>query len=170
MTAWRGRPSERWDRWCNTAATDAARTGPKGSLNHHGKRERSRRGGKKPKGVEHGKQLAALDGSRSATDSRRKIKVLCEKRSWWDGSSRPVRGWCAPRDSNPFPSLAMQRGEKKKEPDNNVQGISLPCRLQTRCSRWLLPLATVFFQPLRFTLYSCSSHRKMTCHVTVGNW
>jgi len=53
-----------------------------------------------------------------------------------DRAVRPVRGWCAPRDSNPFPSLAMQRRgeENKKEPDNNVQGISFPCRLQTRCS------------------------------------
>ena len=143
----RGRPGERWARRCNTAAIDAATTGPKGSLNRHGKR------GKKIEGC----------GARKASCSRRfpfrhqfslkQLKFLFEKRSWWDGSSRPVRGWWAPRtrDSNPFPSLAMQRRgeENKKEPDNNVQGISFPCRLQTRCSDALAASCRYsVFQPL----------------------
>jgi len=141
----RGRPGERWARRCNTAAIDAATTGPKGSLNRHGKR------GKKIEGC----------GARKASCSRRfpfrhqfslkQLKFLFEKRSWWDGSSRPVRGWWAPRDSNPFPSLAMQRGRrgKKREPDSNAQGISLPCRLQTRCSDALAASCRYsVFQPL----------------------
>ena len=133
----RGRPGERWARWCNTAAIDAATTGPKGSLNHHGKRERG----------EEGKKIEGC-GARKGSCSRRipfRHQFSPRNQSFiyarkevgeTDRAVRPVRGWCAIRDSNPFPSLAMQRRgeENKKEPDNNVQGISFPCRLQTRCS------------------------------------
>jgi len=134
----RGRPGERWARWCNTAAIDAATTGPKGSLNCHGKRE------KKIEGC----------GARKASCSRRfpfrhqfslkQLKFLFEKRSWWDGSSRPVRGWWAPRDSNPFPSLAMQRGRREKkrawqQRARDIPSLSL-ANSMLWCSRCLLPL------------------------------
>jgi hypothetical protein len=78
--------------------------------------------------------------------SPEKNKVYVTRKLEVGEANRAVgsREWCAPRDSDLFlASLVMQRGGK--EPDNNVQGISIPflfvaCKLDANRSRCLSPL------------------------------